>query len=1013
MANAIEHSPVKGEVQIRTVLRPDRLEIEVRGPGEFQAPDRLKNRESRGLGLPLMAKLSDHLALFSGPNGQTFVSLTFYRPGAEIKYGGVVPPSFANLAEENRLLDDVLKNFPEGFYVLDQDWRFVYLNPAVCRSVGRTAEELLGAVFWEEFPEREAEARPLLERVRETGLTADVLTHDARGFWRESTVFPVEEGLAVISRDITERKQAEQALRERERELSRAQAIAQLGSWRWDLQTGVVTWSKEMYEIFGVSPQTFTPSNEAANAMLHPDDRARHAKSVGVALTGIPVPPFESRIIWPSGEERVVLASGFDVDLDSEGTPVGLFGAVQDITMRKRTEEALHDSEEQFRVLTENLTSAVALINERGELTIVNKSFLRLFDLDDDEDLLNINSRDWSKWQVFDEAGRLLDVDEHPVRKAMRTRAAVRDVLVAMQCPGCIDRKWVLISTEPILDAKGELQRLICTYHDITEHRLAEAALKESELRYRAIVETAAGKVLAERKRFFDMLETLPVMVCLLTPGHHVAFANRTFREKFGEDEGRRCYEYRCGLDQPCPFCESFVPLATGKPHHWEFTSPDGNMIVDAYDYPFTDADGLPLILEMDIDITDRKRAERALRDSEEKFRTLFDSIDDGYCVIEVIFDEAGKPVDYLFLEVNEAFERQTGIENAAGRRMRDIAPQHEQHWFDIYGEVARTGKPARFENAAKSIGHYYDVYAFSINEPERHQVAVLFTDISEQRRALAALRESEERHRLLAEENERLYRQQLDIAESLQLALLNIPSEMGPVRLGHLYRSATEAARVGGDFYDAFEVKDGKIAMMVGDVAGHGIEAARTATLVKDVVHAFIHQSLRPHQVLRRTNALLLEKNLPGFVTVFLAILDTGTGVLRYASAGHPETLLRRASGEIQVLGIGSAPLGVYSDAVWKAGEVELEAGDLLLLYTDGVIEARRDGELFGQQRLERLLRRKRVSVERLPHLVLDQLLAFSQGTLNDDVAILALLLRSKTDAAAGGKPVQGTLLD
>jgi serine phosphatase RsbU (regulator of sigma subunit) len=275
--------------------------------------------------------------------------------------------------------------------------------------------------------------------------------------------------------------------------------------------------------------------------------------------------------------------------------------------------------------------------------------------------------------------------------------------------------------------------------------------------------------------------------------------------------------------------------------------------------------------------------------------------------------------------------------------------------------------------------------------------------DITQRREAEQALRESEERHRVLAEENERLYRQQLNIAESLQLALLNIPSHIGHARIGHLYRSATQAAKVGGDFYDAFEVKGDKVAILVGDVAGHGIEAARTATLVKDVVHAFTHQSLRPHQILRRTNALLVEKNLPGFVTLFMAILDTGTGLLRYASAGHPETLLRRAGGDIQMLGEGSAPLGVHPEARWKSNEIELGQGDLLFLYTDGVIETRRDGDFFGQERLERLLRRKRVTVERLPHLVLDQLLAFSEGHLSDDVAVLALSLTGKP-AGAGG---------
>jgi PAS domain S-box-containing protein len=273
----------------------------------------------------------------------------------------------------------------------------------------------------------------------------------------------------------------------------------------------------------------------------------------------------------------------------------------------------------------------------------------------------------------------------------------------------------------------------------------------------------------------------------------------------------------------------------------------------------------------------------------------------------------------------------------------------------------------------------------------------------TEAERANEALRDSEERYRVLAKERERLYRQQLDIAETLQLALLNIPSDIGPLRIGHLYRSATEAAKVGGDFYDVFEVKDESIAILIGDVAGHGIEAARTATLVKDVVHAFTHQSLRTHQVLKRTNNLLVEKNLRGFVSVFLGILDIDTGHLRYSSAGHPETLLRRASGELERLGGGSSPLGVYPDATWKPHAVDLGVGDLLVLYTDGVIEARRNGELFGEKRLETLTRRKRISPQRLPHLILDQVFAFSEGSLQDDVAILTLLLTAKGN---GGNP-------
>src|SRR3569832_1971427 len=97
-------------------------------------------------------------------------------------------------------------------------------------------------------------------------------------------------------------------------------------------------------------------------------------------------------------------------------------------------------------------------------------------------------------------------------------------------------------------------------------------------------------------------------------------------------------------------------------------------------------------------DTADRNRTEEALRRSEERYRTLFDSIDEGFCVIEMIFDGDGRPVDYLFLEINPAFEKQTGLTGATGKRIRELAPEHEAHWFEIYGEIALTGRPGRFE---------------------------------------------------------------------------------------------------------------------------------------------------------------------------------------------------------------------------------------------------------------------------------------------------------------------------
>jgi PAS domain S-box-containing protein len=148
-----------------------------------------------------------------------------------------------------------------------------------------------------------------------------------------------------------------------------------------------------------------------------------------------------------------------------------------------------------------------------------------------------------------------------------------------------------------------------------------------------------------------------------------------------------------------------------------------------------------------------RKRGDaEEVRASEEKYRTLFESIDEGFCIIEMIFDGQERPVDYKFLEVSPSFEKQTGIKDAKGKRIREIVPSHEQYWFDIYGRIAITGEPARFENLAGQLNTWYDVYAFRFGAPADRQVAVLFNNINERKRTEEALRKSEERLRLMSE---------------------------------------------------------------------------------------------------------------------------------------------------------------------------------------------------------------------------------------------------------------------
>ena len=134
-----------------------------------------------------------------------------------------------------------------------------------------------------------------------------------------------------------------------------------------------------------------------------------------------------------------------------------------------------------------------------------------------------------------------------------------------------------------------------------------------------------------------------------------------------------------------------------------------------------------------------------SLRMSEEKYHKLFDSIDEAFCIIEMVFDADCKPLDYRFLEINAAFERQTGLHDAQGKLMRTLAPNHEALWFEIYGRIALTGQPLRFSSEAKALNRYYDVFAFPVGEEKTRKVGILFNDISE-RRALEKQLQDQER---------------------------------------------------------------------------------------------------------------------------------------------------------------------------------------------------------------------------------------------------------------------------
>jgi PAS domain S-box-containing protein len=280
--------------------------------------------------------------------------------------------------------------------------------------------------------------------------------------------------------------------------------------------------------------------------------------------------------------------------------------------------------------------------------------------------------------------------------------------------------RWLEARGTPVRDPSGSV-RFVVDARDVTERRAAEEALGASEQRFRRLAEHSPnmifinqrGRVVYANPRCEEVLGYPREE--LLAPGFD-------FRSLVGE-ESRRLVE------------DNFRRHLGGEelePYEYTLLARDGRRVEGIHTTRLIDYGDGKAILGIVTDITERKRAETALRNSEERFHALFDTIQEGFALHEMLYDEEGRPCDYRFLEANPAFGRLTGLDPAAilGRRVLEVLPDLEPAWIERYGEVARTGRAVRFEQRS-ALGKRYEVLAY---RPHEGQFAAIFTDVTDRK---------------------------------------------------------------------------------------------------------------------------------------------------------------------------------------------------------------------------------------------------------------------------------------
>ena len=391
------------------------------------------------------------------------------------------------LKESRQYLRAFFENSLDVILVSNDKGEYIDANSAACELLGYTYEELMKLTVMDLTPEplRQQGTAIWNQFMSDGSLHGEysILCKDGSVLeleFRAATVMP---GVYLFSsRDVTERKLMEEKLRQSESQLAEAQHLAHLGSWSWDPADKKLTWSDEMYRLFGTDPSEFNPSYEAILPFLHPEDRESFDQRVRDALQTPGPFSFYHRVILPGGGVRIIHSQG-TVVVDGHGIPTRIFGAAQDVTEPRQAEEALREAEQKYRDIFENAGEGIFQSTPDGRVLAANPVFARMHGYESPEELLRETDDFFARTHVDPKRSEEFSqaLAEHGVVKEFEKQIFKRDG----------SKIWMSVNARVVRDGLGHISYFEGTAQDITARKLVEQTLRESEERYRKLFENA------------------------------------------------------------------------------------------------------------------------------------------------------------------------------------------------------------------------------------------------------------------------------------------------------------------------------------------------------------------------------------------------------------------------------------------------------------------------------------------------------------------------------------------